>query len=150
ISSIHDLVENAKFLSSLGGKPGDAKKIDDGIKKVLPNGLKGIDTSKPLAVYGMLDPGGNPMDSTAVALVPVTDEKSFLGLLSDFHLEAKKEGDLYSVTHDRIPVPGYIRFSDGYALITAKEKDAISKGKVLPLSRVFSSGKTGTISVDFR
>jgi hypothetical protein len=151
ISSIHDLTEDVKYLTALGGRPGEGKKLDEQIQKRFPKGLKGIDTGKPLAVYGHLDPAGNPTDSTAVGLVPITNEKDFLALLEDFHLNPKKEeGELYSVTVDNLPVPFYFRFADGYALITAKEKESISKAKVLPMERVFPAGQTATISVTFR
>jgi hypothetical protein len=151
ISSIQELKEDVKYLSALVSRPGDAKKFDEQIQQRFPKGLKGVDTHKPLAVYARLDPGGNPTDSTGVALVPITDEKDFLALLEDFHLNPKKEEDgLYSVTPQFPPVPFYFRFADGYALITAKEKEAISKAKVLPLERVFPPGQTDTISVTFR
>jgi len=151
ISSIQDLTEDVKYLSALAGRQGDAKKLDEHIQQRFPKGLKGIDSHKPLAVYARLDPAGNPTDSTGVALVPITDEKDFLALLEDFHLNPKKEEDgLYSVTPQFPPMPFYFRFADGYALITAKEKESISKAKVLPMERVFPAGQTDTISVTFR
>jgi hypothetical protein len=151
ISSIDDLLEDGKFLSKLSGQEADMKNFDEHVKKALPNGLKGVDTGKPLGLYAKLDPGGNPMDSTAVALIPIKDEKAFLGLLSDLHQEPKKEeGDIYSLSVEKIPFPVYFRFGDGYAYVTVRDKEPIAKGKVLDLSKIFPAGPAATISLIFR
>jgi len=135
IRSIDDLLADAKYVASLMDQEENAKQFEGLIKsKMGPNGLLGLDINRPLGSYLTLDANANPEDSSAVVLLPVKDEKTFLGALEDFGVKAEKgEGGIYTVTHPRLPpiVPVYLRFAHKYAYITARNKDAIAPEKLL-------------------
>jgi hypothetical protein len=148
IRSIDDLLQEVKYLGGLAGKESDTKKLDDVVKKKLPGGFAGIDTKKPIGFYGKLDE--NLLDSSAVAMVPVSDEKAVLDLLKQFHLEATKEDDGgYVVNHDNGP-PVYFRFASGYAYVTVRDKSALAQDKLIPAARFFANQPAATVSVSFR
>jgi hypothetical protein len=148
VRSIDDLLQEIKYLGGLAGKDSDTKKLDDVIKKKLPGGFAGIDTKRPIGFYGKLDE--NLLDSTAVAMVPVADEKAVLDLLKQFHLEATKEDDGgYVVNHDNGP-PVYFRFVKGYAYVTVRDKSALAQDKLIPAAGFFANQPAATVSVSFR
>src|SRR5947209_1859497 len=57
-----------------------------------PKGLEGIDARRPMALYAAFGEGGIE-NSTAVALIPIADEKAFLGLIENLGAKAEKEND---------------------------------------------------------
>src|SRR4051794_1129967 len=72
LRSIDGLVSDFKYLATLAGRAEEAKQVDALIKNWI--GDKGIDSKRPLGLYGTINPG--LMDSTAVVLVPIADEKA--------------------------------------------------------------------------
>src|SRR5262245_1352126 len=93
VRSIDGLLGDVKHLADLAGREANAKAFDAQIKKMLPKGFAGIDTKRPLGFYGIVDPDGNLKDISGALLVPVADEKAFLGLLESLKLKAQKEDD---------------------------------------------------------
>jgi hypothetical protein len=150
LRSIDDLLANVKYVASLTGREKEAKQIDQKIHAALPKGFEGIDAKRPLGLYAQLDPDGNLQESIPVALVPVSDEKAFLGLIERVaHVTPKLESDgIYSMTPENSPVSVYMRIAHQYAYITAKEKSALSK-EMLPTA-VFASEHLPLVSATFR
>jgi hypothetical protein len=148
--SIDGLLEDARYLVTLLGKGEEAKQFDGFVKSMMgPKGLEGIDTKKPLGFYGTVGP--NAVDSTGVVLVPIADEKAFLGLLERFDLKVEKAaGGLYSFSPPRAPVTVYFRFANNYLYATAENKAAIAKDKLLAPADVLPSNLTSALSMTVR
>jgi len=148
IRSIDGLLDDVKYISTLGGRDKEAKQLDDVIKKNFPKGLVGIDTKRPLGLYGKIDE--NLMDSWAVVMIPVADEKAILGLLESVHFKATKEDDdVYVVNADNVP-PVYFRFANKYAYVTARDKGPIASNKLTPPARFFAEPLAETFAASFR
>jgi hypothetical protein len=115
-----------------------------------PKGLEGIDAKRPMALYGMFGEGGIET-GTVIGLVPIADEKAFLGLIENLGAKAEKDKDgVYSVTGDNVPAPIYFRFAHKHAYVTALNKDALDKDKLLPPGTVLPAGKAPVFSVTVR
>src|SRR5438094_563974 len=77
IQSIDDLRANVKYLGQLAGREREVEQAETALNaKLGDKGLEGLDTKRPLGLYGRIGPAGT--DSTGVVLVPVTDDKAFL------------------------------------------------------------------------
>lgn len=149
LRSIDGLVEDAKYLLTLSGKGEEANQFEGILKsQVGPDGLHGIDTTRPLGLYGVINPN-NVQDSQAVLLVPIAKEKALLDVLVPFGITPKKEaGGYYSVTHEKVPFPIYFRFANKYAYITARDPEAFKKP--LAPEQVFTGGKAEMAYASFR
>jgi hypothetical protein len=151
VSSIDDAIADLKYLAGLAGQPGDVKKIDAQVKKVFPKGFPGIDTKRPLGLYGTLDPAGNARESMGTLLVPVNDEKAFLALLQDYELKAQKADDgTYTLERGEDKIPVYLRFAHKYAYINFQDRAALATDQLLPPARIFSGDSAETVAASFR
>jgi hypothetical protein len=152
VKSIDGLLGDIKLLAGLGGRSEDVKKIDGAINAVFPKGISGVDTKRPLGLYGTIDADGNLFDSSAVLMIPVTEEKAFLDLLQErAKLTAKKEDDgVYSATPDGFPFAVYFRFVNNYVYATIRNKATIDKSKLLQPSNVFPADRAATLAASFR
>ncbi len=150
LRSIDGLISDFQYLATLAGKAEEAKQIDGFLQSWRSEkGLQGIDPKRPLGLYGTVNPG--LMDSTAVVLVPIADEKTLLGFLENFAVKAKKgDDDIYTISRDNLPVPIYARFANQYAYITAQDKAALAKEKLLDPTQVLPADHTGTVSALIR
>jgi len=83
--------------------------------------LKGVDTKKPFGLYASVDASilkGDLTKSTIVAMVPVTDEKEFVALLTAMaELKIEKKGDVYTFPIPDSELEASMRFLKGYAYI---------------------------------
>jgi hypothetical protein len=149
LSSIDDLIADAKYLANLAGHEEEGKQIDAMIKSQLGDkGLQGIDTKRPLGLYVLVSP--DLVGSTGAFLVPVADEAAFLDLLDRLTLKPEKgEDGLYTVMAEKVPVPFYFRFAHKYAYVAAQNKAALAKDKLLDPAGVLQ-GHTGTLSAVVR
>src|SRR6266436_5861951 len=76
IRSLDRVLEDVKYLAGLAGKEEEAKQLDGLVKaRMGPKGLEGVDTKRPLGMYSILRRNVN------IALIPIADDKAFLGLL---------------------------------------------------------------------
>ena len=144
------MMGDAKYIMSLAGQEELAKQLQGMFKSMVgKEGLRGIDTKKPLGFYGTV--GGNVVDSTGVALVPVADEKAFVELLDSLGLNVKKgEDGVYSVTRANSPFDAYFRFANQYAYIALANKDAIAKDQLLAPGRVLAGNAAAAIAISIR
>jgi hypothetical protein len=149
VRSIDGLMDDVKYLANLVGHSREASQIDGTIKQVLPKGFQGIDTQRPLGLYGTIDDSLG--DSTGVVLVPVSDEKGFLELVEQVsHAKPKKEDDgTYELSPDNSPVPIYFRFANQYAYVTGRNKNPLEKAKLLPPETVFGAQVKEMIGATF-
>src|SRR5438105_3306578 len=106
IHSLDRLLHDVKQVISLAGRKDEAQKLDSLLNQRLPKGFEGVDGKRPLGLYGRVDE--NLMDSTAVVLIPIADEKAFLGLLESHGIKATKDSEgVYSFTPENSPVSVY-------------------------------------------
>ena len=149
LNSLDRTLDDLKYFLALTGQKQAVDQLESMKGSLLPQGFEGIDTKKPWALYGALD--ANIQDSAAVLLVPVTNEKAFLGLLEKvLHLKPTKDGDYYMVQPDNVPVPIYFRFLEGYACGAGASKAALEKGKLIQPSVMFAKPLAGNVEVHFR
>ena len=150
VRSIDGLLGDIQYVADLAGRGEEAKQLEGLFKsRVGPKGLDGLDTKRPLGLYGTID--ANLTDSTAVLLIPISDQKAFLGLLEGLNFKAKKEDDgIYSVTPEQIPFPVYFRFANKYAYATVREKTALDEKKMLDPTKVLAGKANETLSAVIR
>src|SRR6516225_3043853 len=113
VNSLDGLTADARFVVTAAGREEIADQIEGLLKaKTGPNGLEGIDTKRPLGLYGQLGPMG--VDSQAVLLLPIADEKAFLDMLTRLDFAPEKADGAYKVTLPKVPKPVYFRFANKY------------------------------------
>ncbi len=152
VRSLDSVLADVKYFLTLAGREEDVKNLDDAIKKTFPKGFEGIDSKRPLGLYGTLDPDGNLQESIPVLLVPIVDEKAFLGLLENLTKQtAKKEDDgVFVLGNEESRVPIYVRFASRYAYVTAREKTALAPKALLAPDKALPRGRSETLSAVFR
>jgi hypothetical protein len=149
VQSIDELTQNFRYLAGLVGREDEAKQIEGFLKAKAggPKGLEGIDAKRPMAIYGAFSDAGIE-STTAVAVIPIADEKAFLGLIEALDAKAEKDKDgVYEVKSPNLQVPVYFRFAHRHAYATALNKDAIDKDKILPPAAVLPAGKIPVLSL---
>lgn len=150
VRSLDGLLGDVQFVAGLAGRGEEAKQLRALLEsRAGPKGLEGLDTKRPFGLYGTLD--ANLVESAAVALIPISDQKAFLGLLENLSFKAKREADgIYAVTPENLPVAIYFRFANQYAYVTAREKTALDKNKLLDPGKVLAGNPSETVSAVFR
>jgi hypothetical protein len=154
VQSLDELMNNFRYLAALVGREEEAKQLEGILQAKAggPKGLEGIDAKRPMGLYVLFGEGGLE-NTTAVAVIPIADEKAFLGLIENIGAKAEKEDDgVYKVTSpdlDKV-TPLYFRFAQKHAYVTALNKDAIDKGKILPPGDVLKARPGEVLSVTVR
>jgi hypothetical protein len=150
LRSIDGLIADVKYLAESAGHTKEAGDFDQSIKQALPNGFEGIDTKRPIGLYGILDPAGSLPDSTVVLLVPVSDEKAFLGLFERFGIQMEKDGDVHSFTPPNSPFPVFFRFANKYAYATIRDKKFIDLDRLPKPETIVPADQADSIALSFR
>ncbi|MCI0682641.1 MAG: hypothetical protein L0Y71_11095 [Gemmataceae bacterium] len=149
VRSLDTLVDNAKLLVSLAGREEIAKQVEGLIKaKIGVQGLEGIDPARPLGAYAVF---GKQLDDIGGAiLIPIADERAFLGLLENLSYKATKgKNDIYSI-QTGAPVEIFLRFANRYAYVTALNAAALEGKLVDPVQVLGKDGPTfaATVRID--
>jgi hypothetical protein len=150
VRSLDTLLRDAQYLVSLAGDDDRATQFIKLIRaRIGDKGLDGIDTKRPFGFYAVF--GDDLASAAGIAMVPVADQKAILKLLKGLKLEAtqdKEDEGLYSLKPDFLKgqVIIYIRFADKYAYVTAENKDALAKDKLLSPGTITPAGKTALAS----
>jgi hypothetical protein len=144
VSSLDGVLGDARYFAELVGKGSEAEQAEKAFKSMAgPKGLAGLDPTKPLGLYGYLGAAG--VDSQAVVLLPLADEKAFLQKLESFGLKPEKaEGGLWKLDIDRVPFPVYFRFANNYVYATLRDEEVLGKDRLLDPATVLAG--SGTIS----
>jgi hypothetical protein len=151
LPSIDGALADLKYLAGLAGREAEAKQIDEQVKKTFPKGFLGVDTKRPLGAYGILDRDGNLQDITGALLVPITDERAFLGLLENFNFKMQKgEDGVYSLPAEEGKVAVHLRFAHRYAYVAIKDKSVLAPQKLPSPNKVLTIGPTEAIAASFR
>lgn len=143
---IDGLISDALYLAKAAGKAEEAKQVDGFLQAFITDeGLKGVDTKRPIGVYSVLT--ADVIGSLNVVLVPIASEKAFLDFLEVLNQKVTKGKDgVYTVSPPQLPVSIHFRFANKYVYITAPEKAAIAKDKLLDPTEVLSAGDTSLLS----
>lgn len=148
VKSLDELIADARYLVALAGREEETKQIEGFLKaRVGPKGLEGIDTKKPIGLYGVLK--NKLPESQGVLLLPIAHEKTFLAMLERYDLKADKdETGLYTVNPEQIPFPVIFRFANNYLYATVKSSedaaDALARDKLVN-PRAILGGAGGSI-----
>jgi hypothetical protein len=151
VRSIDTVLNNIKLFARLTGKEEFGDQINELIKqRVGPNGLEGIDTARPVGLYG--DPSEALPGVAAVAMIPIADEKAFLSLLENLNYKAEKNKDgLYVIQPESLPgVSVGIRFAHKYAYVTALNLQAVRRDNLVEPARIFPAKLTADVSATVR
>jgi hypothetical protein len=152
--SVDGLMDDFKYLAELSDKQNEFQQFQDLLKGPVGNKspFEGIDTKKPLAVYGQI--GAGLADSQVVVMVPVSDEKSFLALLQRVQITAEKDKDgVYKASSDGLAAAGqmlYFRLANNYAYVTVNDVKNIAKDKLLLPAQVLPTDKQTSLSLVVR
>jgi hypothetical protein len=134
LKPLEELLADARYLVALAGREEETRQIEGLLKaKSGPKGLEGLDTKKPIGLYGVLK--NKLPESQGVLLLPIADEKTFLGLLERVNLKPEKDKTgLYTLEPEQIPFPVLFRFANNYLYATLKitddGADALAKDKL--------------------
>jgi hypothetical protein len=148
VASLDDLISTFRYLAKLAGREEQAKQLEGILQaRTGPKGLEGVDTKKPWGFYGILD--ANLPASEGVLMVPVADRKAVLDQLDRLNVKAEKgKDDLYTVTAEGVPFPIYLRFANGYAYATARNRGALAKGRLRAPGMVFPAGEKAMAALE--
>jgi len=146
VQSIDELMANFKYLATLAGQEEVAKQFEGLLKSMTgPKGLEGIDTKRPIGLYGSIGP--NLTDSTVVLLVPVADNKAVLDLLQRLNVKVEEGKDgVFSASEENIPFPIYFRFANKHAYVTINDAANIAKDKLLDPAKVLTAKATNVLT----
>jgi hypothetical protein len=147
LSALDDLVADFLYLAEVAGKKDEAEQLEQYVKSLAEDGIKGLDTKKPIGLYAKLKEAADR--SAVVVLLPIKDEKAFLDFLDRVNVKAKKSGDVYEASAAGLPVAVYFRFADGYVYFTAIDSAHIAKDNLLSPAEVLAAGDIGTMSATF-
>jgi hypothetical protein len=148
LAPLDDLLADFRYLATLADREELVKQFEGLLKaKAGPKGLTGLDLKRPLGFYGTV--GSQGFDSSGVLLLPVTDEKAFLGLLENLELKATKGKDgVYTLQlQNSLTPPVYFRFANEYAYVTLLNPAVIDRDNLLPPARVLPAGNGEAASV---
>ncbi len=142
LASLDSVRADLRYLAEVVGHGEQVKQFD----ALLQSKLDGIDPKKPIGAYGWV--GRTGIDSQLVVLVPVRDQKAFLGLFDNFDAKPDKgDDDVYTVNLDKVPAPVYFRFANDYAYLTLRDKEVLDKNKLLAPAAVLPAGQIGMLSL---
>lgn len=131
VASVDTLAAKGKYLAKLVDQ-GDLFDQVEGFLKAFtgPKGVEGLDTTKPLGLYGRLGPNG--IDSQVVVLVPITDGDKFAEFMKKQNVPLEKQANgAFKIDVPGSPLPGYVRFANGYGYFTVGQDDAAIEAKNL-------------------
>lgn len=156
LKSFDGLLKDFKYLGELAGKGDEVKQID-GIVENLPikNGLAGtgLDTKRPFLFYAVASP--DAINSYGVILLPVADEKAFVSFLGEtlgsFGLKVSDpEDSIRSVAVPNLPFEVYFTVADGYAFVTARDRDNLKADRRLKPATLISANAGDVASATVR
>jgi hypothetical protein len=149
---IEKFLDDARFLSEKFGKPAAAKEFETTIAHAIgvdDLSETGIDRTKPVGVYVI--PDADIAKSAVVFMLPVADTKALLGFVGKFEVKAEKLAeDFYSLAMPQFPLPVFVRFAQGYAYVTAMNKEAVEIAQLIAPARMFPAGATAALTLSAR
>jgi hypothetical protein len=144
VKSLDSLIANTKYLIKVAGYEEQAKQYEAMLKaRIGKKGLDGIDTKRPLGMYVT-----DFQNGSAVAMVPIADEKALLNFLKGLNLDPEKnDKGLYTVSPDFLPIEFYFRIVNKYAYVTALNSENIDPAKLLDPAVIAPRNKNALASI---
>ena len=145
VRSLNDLLDKAEVVGAIAGQ----EELFKGVKALLKvltrekTGLEGLNTKLPFGFYA--DLSVDLVNSPAIIMIPIADEKRFLEMLKsrlDVDTEKAEEGT-YKAS---VPIVNelYLRFADGY-LYVGRSVQALNP-KVLIAPKTFFAKDDGALA----
>jgi hypothetical protein len=151
VRSINTVKDNLKLLARVVDREDQGEQLEALINaQIGPNGLKGIDPTRPVGLYG--DPSDVAPGVSAVLMVPVADQKAFLALLENVNYKAEKNKDgLYLIRSESLKgVTIGFRFAHKYAYVTALSLEALAPDRLVEPGRLFPADLKADLSATVR
>jgi hypothetical protein len=156
VKSIDGLMADVKYFAALAGQDNQAEQLEKALPAFLgPKGIAGtgLDTTKPIGAYGILDP--QVPNSQVVVMIPVADEKALVETLTKFgqsipNAKITKGDDGIYVVNSPAPVEAYFTVADGYAYVTALRKESIMPGARLSAAKLLPADDKTVIGATLR
>jgi hypothetical protein len=146
VKSLDALLQNLNLVVKLVGQEEAANQIEGLIKsKIGKKGLEGVDTTRPFGAYVRF---GKTLDEiNGAILVPMIDEKTFLGLLENLSIEVTKDkNDIYTHKTGK-GFDLYFRFANRYLYITSVGTESIQLKNLIDPAKALAITGDATISV---
>ncbi len=149
LASVDSLAARGKYLAKLIDRVDEFDQVEGFLKAFTgPKGIEGLDTTKPLGLYGK--PGPNGLDSEIVVMVPVADSDKILDFLKKQNITWDKlQNGAYKIDVTGSPLPGYLRFANGYGYFTVQDDAYIDPKKLADPKTLFPAGQIGLATVLF-
>lgn len=123
VQSTDAAMDQVRHTLKLAGKEEEAKQIDGMLKAYLQDdGLKGIDTKRPLGFYLNKFDHPNPAKPPVVFFLPVTSEEDLVGLITRLGVTVPEPNKAGLRTIDVGNQTVYLRFSHRYAFASVDEE----------------------------
>lgn len=147
--SLDRVLDELRAAADLVGGEKAVKAVNKSIKDTFgPKGLDGLDISRPVVGYVLLDP--KPANITAVVALPITGEKEFLALCDRTNRENHKDlgKGLYQLPPLNPVYKARMRFSDGYAYIAygANPEPALDAKAIVPAQKLYDPAEKGIVA----
>jgi hypothetical protein len=149
LAAFDNLLADARFLAAQAGQEEAARQLEKTLQAMTGGkGIEGLDTKRPIGAYAILN--ANVVESEAVVLLPVADEKALIGFMENLPIKLEKGKDgIYTITSDMVPVPFYLTFANKYAYITGQSKGALDDKRRLDPTKLLAADQIGTFSLSF-
>lgn len=147
--SLDRVLDELRAAADLVGGEKAVKAVNKSIKDTFgPKGLDGLDISRPVVGYVLLDP--KPANITAVVALPITGEKEFLALCDRTNRENHKDlgKGLYQLPPLNPTYKARMRFSDGYAYVAygANPEPALDAKAIVPAQKLYDPAEKGIVA----
>jgi hypothetical protein len=146
LAPLDTLVAKARYLAKLAGKGNEAEQVEGVLKAMTSDkGLEGLDTTKPMGLYGYLTPSG--YDSEAVLLLPIVDEKTFREKIESFGMKPEKgEDGVWKLDVEKVPYPIFFKFANNYVYATLRDAGVLANKRLLdPATVLAGSGVASAV-----
>ena len=152
LRGVSDLLDRFEYLARLVDQEDAGNQLAQMVQGFADakTGIEGIDPARPVALYATV--AANPLESLAVVVLPVADEKAFLGLLTGkLSLDPKKGADgAYTLSVPNVPLPLYFRFANKSCYVTVGTPAAVEPGKLIAPRTLFAADDGGVLTVRVR
>jgi len=150
LQSVKELLGKAKYFAKLADQEEIASQFL-GIVEAMdgPKGIEGVDTGRPIGFTTTLETAGplNPI----LLMIPVADEKDFVGLLAKFTAAPKKDKDgIYPVELPGVPVPVFMKVAQKYAFVTIQDREYLADDKLPDAAKLLAGAPESVASMHFR
>lgn len=146
VRPIGELLKDAAYVAKMVGQEDVYNAVEPGLQPFLGP----FDMTKPAGFYARVGPEG--IDSQGVLMLPVKDQKDFLGVLAQLGQNPTEDADgLFTLNVVGAPFPVHFRFANGYVYGTAKTtpdgEKILDKNKLFTPAALFAQGDESLVSV---